>query len=427
MPDAVHLQAIELLLSAMYRTRGDDGLENRFLVGPPGTPLWQRRISTFVFFRRRLLVRAALYVRKSGPLHLRSTAMNDIQSQLRDFAIANYGLFATDTFLRQFEESYNERIGHDVKARLADLLAASELFSPRSCLALYPLVPVVVESDFRSAPFFFLQPRSVGENDTGVRAPAFSSEVFPPVAKWDARTERPSSWLGIRSPIIQASNKMKAAILGALALTPHPRYRYQFSMRGMFGGFCSFDAQGRLNITFGEAHTPAMSEDIIVRQSDHDWLSMLALKLERTDDSTRRQIRALEYFYRAWPLDSHERFPWLFMTLDAIFGDSSRATQAVIDAIGQNGGTGFDYDRLRLLLRLRNSVIHGGAPDVYDSDRYHQYYEQYGDDPLYDLEVITAQCLRACIFEGALVEHPDPHADLIRAYNDDGRAAVGTV
>lgn len=169
-----------------------------------------------------------------------------------------------------------------------------------------------------------------------------------------------------------------------------------------------------------------MSEDIIISQSDHDWLSRLALKLERTDDLTRRQIRALEYFYRAWPLDSHERFPWLFMTLDAIFGDSSRATQAVIDAIGQNGGTGFDYDRLRLLLRLRNSVIHGGAPDVYDSDRYHQYYEQYGDDPLYDLEVITAQCLRACIFEGALVEHPDPHADLIRAYNDDSQTAVGT-
>lgn len=137
---------------------------------------------------------------------------------------------------------------------------------------------------------------------------------------------------------------MKAAILGALALTPHPRYRHQFSMQSMFGGFCSFDAQGRLNITFGEAHTPAMSEDIIISQSDHDWLSRLALKLEQTDDLTRRQIRALEYFYRAWPLDSHERFPWLFMTLDAIFGDSSRATQAVIDAIGQNGGTGFDYD-----------------------------------------------------------------------------------
>lgn len=417
MPDAVHLQAIELLLSAMYRTRGDDGLENRFLVGSPGTPLWQKRISTFVFFRRRLLVRAALYVRKSGPLHLRSTAMNDIQSQLRDFAIANYGLFATDTFLRQFDESYNERIGHDVKAQLADLLAASELFSPKSFLTLYPLVPVVVESDFRSPQFFLLAPRSIDENDTGVRSVAFAPEDFPPVKEWD-KPEKPSSWLGIRSPIVQASNKIKAAILGALALTPHPRCRHQFSMRSMFGGFCSFDAIGRINLTFGEAHTPAMSEDIIVRQSDHDWLSMLALKFERTDDSSRRQIRALEYYYRAWPLDSHGRFPWLFMTLDAIFGDSSRATRAVIDAIGQNGGTGFDYDRLRLLLRLRNSVIHGGAPDVYDSERYHQYYEQYGDDPLYDLEVITAQCLRACIFEGALVEHSDPHADLIRAYQD---------
>ncbi|MDA9419311.1 hypothetical protein XI04_03865 [Bradyrhizobium sp. CCBAU 11430] len=418
MSDTLYLQAIELLLSAMYRTRGDDGLENRFLVGPPGTPLWQKRISTFVFFRRRLLVRAALYVRKVGPPYLRSTAMNDIQSQLRSFAIAHYGLFASETFLRRFEESYNERIGQDVKIRLADLLAASELFNPKSCLALYPLVPVVVETDFRSSPFFLLQPGSVSEIDTDIKVPAFSPEVFPPVANWDARTEKASSWLGIRSPIIQASNKIKAAVLGALALTPHPRCRHQFSMRSMFGGLCSFDAMGRINLTFGEAHTPAMAEDIVIRQADHDWLAMLALKLGQTDDPTRRQIRALEYYYRAWPLDPHERFPWLFMTLDAIFGDSGRATQAIIDAVKPDGGAGFEYKRLRLLLRLRASVIHGGAPDVYDSDKYHEYYEQYGDDPLDDLEVITAKCLRAHIFEGVLVEHPDPHADLIRAYQD---------
>lgn len=417
MSNALYLQAIELLLSAMYRTRGDDGLENRFLVGPPGALLWQKRISTFVFFRRRLLVRAALYVRKHGPPHLRFTAMNDIQGRLRSFAIEHYGLFANDTFLKQFEEPYSERIGGDVKARLAHLLAASELFNPGTLLTLYPLVPVVVESDFRSPLFFLLAPRSIDEHDTGVRSAAFAPEGFPPVKEWD-KPEKPLSWLGIRSPIVRASNKIKAAVLGALALTPHPRYRHQFSMRSMFGGLCSFDAIGRINLTFGEAHTPAMSEDVVVRQSDHDWLSMLAVKLEQTDASTRRQIRALEYYYRAWPLDSHERFPWLFMALDAIFGDSGRATQAIIEAVGRDGGAGFEYKRLRHLLRLRASVIHGGAPDVYDSDKYHEYYEQYGDDPLHDLEIIAAQCLRACIFEGALVEHPDPHADLIRAYQE---------
>ena len=137
-----------------------------------------------------------------------------------------------------------------------------------------------------------------------------------------------------------------------------------------------------------------------------------------SDTPTRRQVRALEYFYRAWPLDAPERFPWLFTTLDAIFGDAAQATQAVVDAFGRHGEASFEYPRLRLLLGIRNSVIHGGAPDVYESDKYHRYYETYGDDPLFDLERITAQCLRSTIFDGALVEHPDPNAEIIRAYRE---------
>jgi hypothetical protein len=31
---------------------------------------------------------------------------------------------------------------------------------------------------------------------------------------------------------------------------------------------------------------------------------------------------------------------------------------------------------------------------------------------------LTPHCLRTKIFGGTLIEHPDPHADLIRAYLD---------
>jgi hypothetical protein len=89
----------------------------------------------------------------------------------------------------------------------------------------------------------------------------------------------------------------------------------------------------------------------------------------------------------ARPLDAPERFPWLFIAPDAIFGGAGQATQAVVEAIGQHG----DPKRLRLLLSLRGSVFHGGAPDVYDSDSYYRYYENYGDNPIRDLELITAR------------------------------------
>jgi hypothetical protein len=43
-------------------------------------------------------------------------------------------------------------------------------------------------------------------------------------------------------------------------------------------------------------------------------------------------------------LDEAERFPWLFMALDAIFRDVSQATQAVINAMGEHAGTRFEYE-----------------------------------------------------------------------------------
>jgi hypothetical protein len=425
MLESIVTNAGELLLSSMYRTRGEDGLVNKFLFGPPGAPPFARSLGTQVFFRQRQLVRAALFVRRSGPAYLKALSVSDIQSKLRKFVVENYGLVANETFLQQFDVSYNEHLSDPTRTQFVQALAASDIFQPHDDLSLYPLVPLKVAEDFWSPSFFLIRPSSLANESTISQiGSSVRPEEFPPVADWDGKKERPGSWLGIRSPAIQASNKMKAAILGALALTPHPRYRHQFSMRAMFGGVFTLKADGGSVMSYGEHHTPGMSEDIVVRKSDHEWLAALSPKLLDVNGSVRRQVRALEYFYRAWPLDAPDRFPWLFMALDALFGDSSQATQAVIDAMGKHGEANFEYERLKLLLRLRASVIHGGAPDVYDSDKYHRYYEQYGDDPIFDLELITARCLRSEIFGGLLIEHPDPNADLIRAYRE-GRTGRG--
>jgi hypothetical protein len=67
---------------------------------------------------------------------------------------------------------------------------------------------------------------------------------------------------------------------------------------------------------------------------------------------------------------------------------------------------------LKLLLKLRASVIHGGAPDVYDSEKYHRYLEIYGDDPILDIELIAARCFRSIIFDNVLGERPDTGATI---------------
>jgi hypothetical protein len=418
MPKSIYDVAVDLVLQSMYRTRGEDGLETSFLFGQPGAPAWNRRIGTNLFFRRRELIRAALYVRKHGPAYLKAMSIEDVRNLLTDFVIDNYGSLASETLFHKFECSYAEYVSARVKASIVEQFAVSSIFKTQDAVTLYPLVPIVVEADFDSEPFFLIKPASLGGGRVGRGAESrIVPDEYPPIIDSKVKKERPSSWLGVRSPIIQASNKMKAAILGAVALTPHPNYRHQFSLRHNFGGYCTLkDGSYRYG---GEGpHAPAMSTDIIIKVPDHAWLAILAPKLLDSKKEARKQVRALEYFYRAWPLDASERFPWLFMALDALFGDASQATQAVIDAIGRHGDIAFDYRRLRLILSLRASVIHGGAPDVYDSDSYHRYYENYGDDPIRDLGLIAARSLRSVIFEGALVEHPDPYADLIRDYKE---------
>lgn len=150
--------------------------------------------------------------------------------------------------------------------------------------------------------------------------------------------------------------------------------------------------------------------DIHITDRDVSWMEQLSIKLQSTDKNMIRELKALEYFYRAWSLSPEERFPVLCMTLDAIFGDVNNATQAVVDGVCETLESRATEKQLRAILGLRAAVIHGGAPDVYDSTRYPKYYKKYECDPIRDLELVVCHCLREKVFQGELNEHPDPNA-----------------
>jgi hypothetical protein len=398
------------------------GLRSSFRFGKPGAASWEQRLIAEVFFHETKLVKAALRVREQGPSYLRYLPINVIQNMLRNFATENYWHLVDDTFMTRQMTSFNQIVSPSAKAALSEALLASNILTPANELTVYPLVPVKVLDNFASEPFLLLDAQSLAPPylPKNINPSQVVPTRFPPWLPEQERGETPSSWLGVSSPALNASNKMRAAILGALSLTPLPGYRYMFSLRKIFGGYCTF-SQGGMACSFGEPHTPRLSEDITIQASDHPWLSILATKLLSNDQTFRRQIHALEYFYRAWPLDAPERFPVLCMTLDAIFGQQDNATQAVIDGVQRTLGAHIRHERLRLLMKLRNSVLHGGAPDVYDSRNYSRYYDTYEADPIYDLELITAKCLRLLIFGDKMIEQPDPYADIIAEAQAQGK------
>ena len=307
------------------------------------------------------------------------------------------------------------------KVKLAESIATSELFQPESELTLFPLVPVRVQTNFDSKAFLLIRAKALDHSrlPLGVTAADIVAEQFPPLAGWEWKKQVPAAWLGVWSPAYQASRKMKAAILGAIALTQPVQYRYMFSMREVFGGRCTCGTSA--TTSFMAEHTPPMMHDIAISDSDHEWLSIVAGILEENDKATRRQLRALEYFYRAWPLGPPERFPILCMALDALFGEVAHATQAVIDKVRGVLGDHISENRLRRLMDVRASVIHGGAPDVYDSRKYARYYSRYEIDPIRDMELVVAASLRAGIFKGRMQEHPAPDAELLAQLRAAGR------
>lgn len=406
-------ETVELLLAATFSTR-QDGRRVSFLFGRPGAPHFQRNLGTEVYFAKVPLLKAALHVRQNGPVYLRNLSIHEVEGALIDVLTENYWLICNDTWLKRWSDAFVGHVSAEAKAALAEALARSDIFAPRAPPTLFPLVPFKVEADFYSEPFFLIKPASLDAKvlRRELHPRDLSPARFPPFPDWQGVRYEPGAWLGVRSPTLSVSKKMRNAILGATALLPHPRERHLFTGRKTFGGHSTLD--GGWSTTLGEAHTPALSENLVIGDYDRAWLSILAAKLEDGANESRKHVRALEYYYRAWPLDDVERFPILFMAIDAIFGSAAAATQSVIDAVGPLMGPKYDQTRLRLLLGLRGSVIHGGAPDVYDSSKYVAYYETYAEDPIYDLELIAARCLQQVIFAGTLTSRPHTHADLIK-------------
>ena len=135
--------------------------------------------------------------------------------------------------------------------------------------------------------------------------------------------------------------------------------------------------------------------------------------LASSSEANIKKLKSLQYFYRAWFLPDSERFAIDCITIDSLFGDANGATEAVARGVDELFGGKLDRARVLLLMRLRNSVIHGGAPDVYDSSKYARYYRDYGDDPIADMSALVAECLRRKVFGGQFREQLDPYAEVI--------------
>lgn len=417
----IHGHAIELVLESIQNEVGDDGMMHSFFYSKPGERTFGLlgSMGTEIFYSEKRITLAALYVRRHGPAYLRDLPVSGILSLLMEFVQQNFWYISDETFCDFSGGTYSSKVSKRTKMKLADLLASSSIFTPASQLTLFPLVTVSVEAAFASPSFFVKQPSRLLEEFEDNLHSRVEPNSFPPIKEARVRKETPASWLGVRSPNEKAAEKTKAAILGALSLTIADRQRYTFSGRHMWGGICTFD--GTVSYRLSTAHTPALMYNIQVRATDQSWLEILAAKIGSGDAADDRHLRGLEYFFRAWGLPPHERYPLHCMALEAVFGEKNNHTQAVKNGIRATLGAHISPDRIGDLLKVRGAVVHGQAPDVYDAEEYDAYYNTYSEDPIVDLAVLTAAALRQHLFGGTMTDQPEPHQDLLEKAAASGR------
>lgn len=413
---------VSLILDSLYAVGPGRGRSVSFMFGDVGSRFLFPQSGAELHVDHSCVILAALAMRQEGPPYLRKLPIDEIRSMIISFVTEHYAILAPEVFFSRFDGPYSTVISDGTKSKLANALERSRIWRPTTFVTLYPLVPLRVVDSFDSSTFFFQAPSALTHGNLGIARDAMkvTGSHFPPDTEWRHRKYPVTSWLGIRAPARQAADRQRASILGAFALTLPELRRYMCSGREMMGGWCTFNEEG-MTMAVTDAMTPALADDYEITRHDHPWMSLLAQKLEDTSAQTIREMKALEYYYRSWFLNPAERFPALYMALESVFGDVNRATQAVIDGVRNLLGHHVNDARLRLLSGLRATVIHGGAPEVYDSSKYAKYFRQYHDDPIRDLELIVTACLRQRIFMGAMAERPDPHAARIAEAITAGR------
>src|SRR5690606_9646537 len=110
MAEAVHIAAIEHVLSAIYAS--GDTLLSSFIVHKLGAPAWDRvsGIGTEIFVRRKEYIRALLFIRQNGAPYLRAMSVSDLWSLVTSFVTENFWHIRDGEFRRRHDCSYADQI-----------------------------------------------------------------------------------------------------------------------------------------------------------------------------------------------------------------------------------------------------------------------------------------------------------------------------
>jgi hypothetical protein len=357
----------------------------------------ERNYTVRLFLNPSALTAPAVKLKTKGPKYLAAHSVNDIAEMLRRFVYHHYPIVWREVKKEDFDGSLHQIVSADCRAELALALENSAIFRPRLDCTAFPITPLIVKADFDCDDFSLIDVSSLTEGEAG-----------PLVEKYLGEKEV-GGWLVIKAASIQAAKRDRRVVLGALALALDHQHRHAFTLREVVTGFLRFPSRRTISVSSSGPHTPPIGSPITIENLDHAWLCNLSRILSRSSTLLKRHGKALEYYYRAWFMDESDRCFLLFMALDAIFGqDGVGFAAGMKKGIAETLQEPIEEKRLDGLLRIRNTMLHGGAPDLFASSNYLKYAQKYSSDPSTDIQLLAAKCLRAQIFGAGFRSQDNP-------------------
>ncbi|SFO88564.1 hypothetical protein SAMN04488056_11519 [Cohaesibacter marisflavi] len=351
------------------------------------------------------LFQAALKFRKFGPKAWISLPISKVQNLL--FSVFENYYFNICKEIRLCKKNcLIDVVSDDVIKKFGKFLLNSELFSPLVNEFYFPLTILQVCREMKFSKFEIMEGQKIFE----LLETEFVSKYFP--------KDKISSWILVKSYNYSEANKIKRIILGAIALSMPRLQRTQTNLRKVISGHIEIVVEPTLYT--GECHTPQVS-DILLKDSDQSWLEELNRLLVSNSKIDKRKRKSLEYYCRSWSMDDVTRCSFLFMALDALYGQGvSSNKEAFVSGVQSVAPKEIPEQRLKDIWDLRSQFLHGGAPDVFSATKYYDYCKRYKVDALLDVELIAEKCLRKDIFDGYEIEREDQFSTIFDEMRSQG-------
>lgn len=154
-------------------------------------------------------------------------------------------------------------------------------------------------------------------------------------------------------------------------------------------------AQGSYRFKTIPSQLPHLIEPVTVTNAVVDFVRNV---LRAAAADTRLSV-ALECCGAAWKQSERDRFMQLCVAFDALFGVNGRVTQSIKEGVKKNAvNVAEAEDRCRLLLRMRNDLLHGESFALAQCADYLEYNERFGVLPSRD----QISLLRDCVWNLAI-------------------------